>query len=522
MSFNLVSNTIIRKKLILELEKGHFQVAVIGGVLQLPWTIWESLFAGEFWLPLLYMRIFTSVLPVLLFFTYKKAKISSSLCLLLLVMSISFTSFYGISNMEIQEFRMYTFGIITFFLSTGMLVTWEMRYSIAYLILSILLSILLFYLNSPLTISEILSNGGFAFYTIGIFSVVIIYMRYRYRFNDLKTRTEMANFVDELNEKTLENKVLYDELQLIDKSAIVAEMTSSVAHELNTPISVLKNSSAIMVESFHEVLKLPNEGVNWTHVNYILLKLSDRQMFTSYFKKIQESERIESYLKELELQVSEEHIHLLASSGLVREDKELLDLIFNNRDYLVIIQLIYQLRIIHVMNENISTSVRKTADIIHEMRSIQLQTNEGELSVTNLKLTFEKAVSLFEFQTNHPITFNVTIDDDLEILTSKFKLIQLWVKLFEFIALSKENDSTEKNLQIEAAIEDSTIAISFHLSGEHVLNYGLLNNVNSIFRQAVTNQIDPFNLNILRTLISDFKLGIKVVDNALVVLIPNH
>ena len=131
----------------------------------------------------------------------------------------------------------------------------------------------------------------------------------------------MANFVDELNEKTLENKVLYDELQLIDKSAIVAEMTSSVAHELNTPISVLKNSSAIMIESFHEVLKLPNEGVNWTNVNYILLKLADRQMFTSYFKKIQESERIETYLKELELQVSEEHIHLLASCGLVREDK---------------------------------------------------------------------------------------------------------------------------------------------------------------------------------------------------------
>ena len=170
MSFNLVSNTIIRKKLILELEKGHFQVAVIGGVLQLPWTIWESLFAGEFWLPLLYMRIFTSVLPVLLFFTYKKAKISSSLCLYLLVMSISFTSFYGISNMEIKEFQMYTFGIITFFLSTGMLVTWEIRYSIMYLILSVLLSILLFYLNSPLTLSEILSNGGFAFYTIGIFN----------------------------------------------------------------------------------------------------------------------------------------------------------------------------------------------------------------------------------------------------------------------------------------------------------------------------------------------------------------
>jgi signal transduction histidine kinase len=332
----------------------------------------------------------------------------------------------------------------------------------------------------------------------------------------------MANFVDELNEKTLENKVLYDELQLIDKSAIVAEMTSSVAHELNTPISVLKNSSAIMIESFHEVLKLPNEGVNWTNVNYILLKLADRQMFTSYFKKIQESERIETYLKELQLQVSEEHIHLLASCGLVREDKELLELIFNNKDYEVIIQLIYQLRIIHVMNDNISSSVRKTADIIHEMRSIQLQTNEGELSLTNLKLTFEKAISLFEFQTNHPITFKITIDDDLEILTSKFKLIQLWVKLFEFIALSKENDSTEKNLYIEAALEDSTIAITFHLSGEEVLNYGLLNNVNSIFRQAVTNQIDPFNLNILRTLISDFKLGIKVLNNVLVVAIPNH
>jgi signal transduction histidine kinase len=242
---------------------------------------------------------------------------------------------------------------------------------------------------------------------------------------------EMAHFVDELNDKTLENKVLYDELQLIDKSAIVAEMTSSIAHELNTPISVLKNASAIMVESFHEVLKLPNQGVNWTNVNYILLQLADRRMFTTHFKKIQESERIEAYLKESELTISEDYIHLLASSGIVRDDKEILELIFNNTNYHIIIQLVYQLRIIQEMNHNISLSVGKTAEIIQEMRSIQLQTNEGELSITNLKLTFEKAMNLFEFQTNHPLTFKVSIEDDLEILTSKFKLIQLWVKLFE-------------------------------------------------------------------------------------------
>ncbi len=521
MPYRLVTNVLIRRKLNSELEKVHFQVAIIGGIIQLPWTIWDGLFTSEFWLPLLVMRIFSFLLPIVLFFTYRKIKLSSSLCLLLLVMSISFTSFYGISHLEIERFQMYSIGIITFFLATGMLVIWELKYSVIYFILSIIFSILLFYLNSPLTSSEIFSNGGFAFYTIGAFSAIIIHIRYRYRFNDLKTRTELTNSIDELNEKTIENKVLYDKLQLIDKSAIVVEMTSSIAHELNTPISVLKNSSAILIESFQEILKSSNQGVNWTTVNYILLKLSDRQMFNSYFKKNQESERISDYLKESGFHVSKELIILLASAGIKREDKELLEHIFKNGDYAAMIQLIYQLRIIQLMNDNIASSVNKTSEIIDKMKSIQPQTKESVLRSTNLKLTFDKAVSIFEFQTSSSLVINVSINDVIEIHTSKFKLIQLWVKLFEFINLSNKTEHINNSLNIEASIENSFVVVSFHLSEGLILNSELLNNVNSIFRQTNSNQIDPFNLNIIRSLIANFKFEIKIQDNSLIVLIPN-
>jgi hypothetical protein len=40
MSFPIVSNLVIKKKLNVELEKEHLQAAIIGGILQLPWTIW--------------------------------------------------------------------------------------------------------------------------------------------------------------------------------------------------------------------------------------------------------------------------------------------------------------------------------------------------------------------------------------------------------------------------------------------------------------------------------------------------
>ena len=521
MPHKLVTNVLIRRKLNSELEKGHFQVAIIGGIIQLPWAIWDGLFTSEFWLPLLFMRIFSFLLPIVLFFTYRKIKLSSSLCLLLLVMSISFTSFYGISHLEIEGFQMYSIGIITFFLATGMLVIWELKYSVIYYILSIIFSILLFYLNSPLTSSEIFSNGGFAFYTIGAFSVIMIHIRYNYRFNDLKTRTELTNSIDELNEKTIENKVLYDKLQLIDKSAIVAEMTSSIAHELNTPISVLKNSSTILIESFQEILKSSNQGVNWTTVNYILLKLSDREMFNSYFKKNQESERITDYLNESGFHVSKELVILLASVGIKREDNELLEHIFKNGDYAAMIQLIYQLRIIQLMNDNISSSVNKTSEIIDKMKSIQPQTKESVLRSTNLKLTFDKAVSIFEFQTSSSLAINISINDVFEIHTSKFKLIQLWVKLFEFINLSNKTEHVNNSLIIEASIENSFVVVSFHLSEGLILNSELLNNVNSIFRQTNSNQIDPFNLNIIRSLIANFKFEIKIQDNSLIVLIPN-
>lgn len=522
MIFKRESNTLIRQKLNSELEKENFQVAIIGGIVQLPWTILDGFLTSEFWLPLLFMRIFSCLLPIVLFLINQKIKLSSSLCLLLLVMSISFTSFYGISHLEIEGFQMYTNGIITFFLATGMLVIWELKYSVIYLISSIILSIVLFYLYSPLTSSEIFSNGGFAFYTIGVFSVIIIYIRYKYRFDDMKTRTDLANSLDELNQKTIENKELYDKLQIVDKSAIVAEMTSSIAHELNTPISILKNSSSILIESFQEILKSSNEDLNWTNINYVLLKIADRQMFNSYFNKTKESEAISEYLQESGYNVSKELIILLASTGIRGEDKELLEHIFKNENYTAMIQLIYQLRIIQMMNENILSSVNKTTEIIDEIRSIQQQTKKAELRLTNLKLTFDKAMSIFEFQTSNALSIKTSINDFIEIQTSQFKLIQLWVKLFEFINLSKDNEDINCSVNIEASLENSYVVISFHLSEGLTLSHELLNNVNSIFQKTSSNQIDPFNLNIIRSLIANFKFEIKIQDNSLIVLIPNQ
>jgi hypothetical protein len=143
------------------------------------------------------------------------------------------------------------------------------------------------------------------------------------------------------------------------------------------------------------------------------------------------------------------------------------------------------------------------------------------LRATNLKLTFDKAVSIFEFQTSSSLAINVSISDVIEIHTSKFKLIQLWVKLFEFINLSNKTEHANNSLNIEASIENSFVVVSFHLSEGLILNSELLNNVNSIFRQTNSNQIDPFNLNIIRSLIANFKFEIKIQDNSLIVLIPN-
>jgi signal transduction histidine kinase len=520
MSFSLVSNIAIRKKLSSELENGHFLVAIIGGILQLPWTFIDSLFTSEHWLSILYMRIFTCILPIVLYYIHKKINLSSSWCLLLVILSISIESFYALSHLNVDDFKVYTFTISTLFIGVGMLVTWELKYSIIYIVSSTLVSMLMFYLFSELSVIELLKNGGFGFYTIAIFSVILISMRYKNRFNDLKIQTELANSIDELNEKTHENKVLYEELQLIDKSAIVAEMTSSVAHELNTPLSVLKNSSSILLESFQEVLKLPNKGVNWTNVNYILLKLSDRPMFTSYFQKVKETERIENYLKTIDIHLPEASIHLLASSGICRDDQELLSLILKNKECKTLIELIYQLRIIHVMNENISSSVNQTAKIVQEMRAIQLQTPETELTYTNLNLSFEKATSIFEFQTGTNMSIKTNIDKLIEIKTSKFKLIQLWVKLFDFIALANDMSSTENTLYVTAATDSSHITVTFQHAEVQGFNYEVLSNVNSIFRQSNINKIDLFNLNILRTFIADFNFEIKISDTSLLIVMP--
>jgi hypothetical protein len=243
-------------------------------------------------------------------------------------------------------------------------------------------------------------------------------------------------------------------------------------------------------------------------------------MFTTYFQKVKETERIEDYLKTTGIQLPEESIHLLASSGISRDDKELLDLILNNKDCTIIIELIYQLRIIHVMNENISSSVNQTAKIVQEMRAIQLQTPETELSYTNINLSIEKATSIFEFQTDKRMSIKTNIDELLEIKTSKFKLIQLWVKLFDFIALANDMSSAENTLYVTAATDSNNIIVTFQHSEGQGFNYEVLSNVNSIFRQSNINKLDLFNLNILRTFIADFNFEIKISDTSLLIVMP--
>ncbi len=215
-----VSPEVVKKEFNLSTERFHVIAIWVGIGLNLVWFVNDIFVFPKNAFSFLMFRLSVCIVSALLVLLRKQLKIDIYFCLFVLVTGISIQNAYMWSFMDVKHLQQHSAAYMVLFIGAGMLVLWELRFSILMVIATILSNIIFYKLNSILTVDEFIINGGLLVFTVSIFSIFLIRTRFRMTNNEIRSRLILAKS-KEIIER--ENKVILQQSKEITDSITYAK-----------------------------------------------------------------------------------------------------------------------------------------------------------------------------------------------------------------------------------------------------------------------------------------------------------
>lgn len=191
MDNTYVSDIVVKQEFLKSTQRNHVIVCWVGIVLNIIWFISDYFTIPEYYISFLYFRLSVSCITILALLFQNHLKISIETCMFVLVLGISLQNAYMWSVMDVPQLQKHAFAYMVLFIGVGMLVLWEIKYSIILLMITIIGNIFFYLKNSHLSLDEFISNGGLLVFTVLVFSVFLIRNRYSLTYKEIKSRLEL-------------------------------------------------------------------------------------------------------------------------------------------------------------------------------------------------------------------------------------------------------------------------------------------------------------------------------------------
>jgi len=321
----------VREAFNLSTIRFHIVATWVGLLLNLFWWISDLIVIPDYGLPFLLFRIGVSVSSLIVLLFRDKLGVSIYFCMFYLVSGISIQNAYMWSVMDVSHFQQHTLAYVVLFIGVGMLVLWPFRLSMILLVITLVSNIIFLYLNSSLSIDQILVNGGLLTLTVLIFTAFLIRSRYRLTISEIKIRLDLAASKSEIEEKK----------ELLETQN--REITDSIAYARTIQQAVLPSTKELndWVADFF-ILNLPKNIVSgdfyWVHrsENYTFFAVADctghgvpggfmTMLGLSFLEDIVVAQQIENPGTILDL-LRERIVSALNQNGTIGENKDGMDI----------------------------------------------------------------------------------------------------------------------------------------------------------------------------------------------------
>jgi signal transduction histidine kinase len=295
-------------------------------------------------------------------------------------------------------------------------------------------------------------------------------------FNGMLEKIETGNIeLQETNDQltnTLETlRATQQELILSEKMASLGQLIAGIAHEINTPLGVIRASIDNIKDAQLDLNTLPQllaelEESHQTLFHQLIadarhasqaqkLSARDRRKLKKQIyadleaQNLPNAESVADYFMEL-------HIH--------EDISQYLPLLSHEKN-VEILKNAYNLKTQETNSSNIKTAVERMSKIVFALKTYAHHDHSGEAVTTNIPETLDTVLTLYHNQLKHGIEVHTHYDDIPPVKCYPDELSQVWTNLIHNAIQAMEGQGT---LDVEVQTQADTVVVRITDSGSGI------------------------------------------------------
>ncbi len=314
-----------------------------------------------------------------------------------------------------------------------------------------------------------------------------------------------------------------------EKLSLLAELASSISHELNTPFGIISNGAKEVNSGISELIKRIIEGgFNNLHLNFALsfaTKKINIPLVTGRNKR-KDILEIKEYLTSNSID-SDESIELAQSFVNAKfniDDIEDINYILNTERRREILDIIYFLEKTMILSNTIFDTSISASLIVKELTKIAIGSKTIDITNINLLENINSVLSVYKYMLE-TISIQLNVPKNIEISGSEINLFQFWKNALLLAANQLEDVNGEKYIRISSELRKSIVFIEINFNGKRISDETISNilDVTPIINNA--NKTIISKLSMIKKIITEHKGMLSIVseeDTCISIELPSN
>lgn len=301
---------------------------------------------------------------------------------------------------------------------------------------------------------------------IGSLIIVVIFAWVQYkRYLAIKKQKAI------IQKQTQENLLLIKNFSIQERLSTVGEISSGIAHELNSPLGTVKSSTEGIQFIFDKLLKNNAWDCPKEEIDFVASYLSGKTFETRITGKsrLKEEKLFFYYLDENHnnIKIKSELSKLFVKAQIDTKDIHTIEYIINSKSPINLLEFIQSSTgILFFINANL-TSTKRLSDKVSELREYLIYDKSEAKVKTNLKKNITTIVNLYRHEFEPNIELTVEVDDQIEMSAYPTKLYQVWSNLIKNAIDAVNKNEGKKQVKIKVNQRDG-IAVEFKNNGPEI------------------------------------------------------